>query len=61
MQNALKFNEWPIIGCLKLLRLKYRRRDKINEPFWRIGSPQKIRFPLFNLWKFQDSNKITRE
>ena len=36
----------------KFLKLKYRRGDKIIQSFCRIGSPQEIRFPLFNFRKF---------
>ena len=48
-------------GSLKLLKLKYRRGYQIIQPFCRIGSPQEIRSPLCNLWKFQKSEKGTNE
>ena len=49
------------IGSFKLLKLKYRRGDQIIQPFCRIGSPQEIRSPLFNLRKFQKIEKSTGE
>ena len=39
-------------SSLNFLKLKYRRGDQITQLFCRIGSPQEIRCPLFNLWKF---------
>ena len=46
-------------GSFKLLKLKYRRGDKITELFCRIGSPEEIRFLLFNLKKFRKAEKST--
>ena len=46
---------------LKFLELKYRMGDEIIQPFWRIGSHQQIRSPLFNLRKFQKIEKSTGE
>ena len=48
------------LGSLKLLKFKYRSRDKI-QPFCRIDSPQESRFPLFNFWKFEKSEKSTEK
>ena len=48
-------------GSLQLLKLKYRRGDQIIQPFCRIGSPQEIRSPLFNLRKFEKTEKSTVE
>ena len=48
-------------GSFKLLKLKYRRGDQIIQTFWRIGSPQEIRSPLFNLMNFQKPEKNTAE
>ena len=48
---------WP----LKLLKLKYRKRDQAIQLFYRIGCPQVIRSPLFNLLKFEKSEKSTPE
>ena len=46
-------------GSLKFLKLKYRRGDQRIQPFCRIGSPQEIRSPLFNLRKFEKTEKST--
>ena len=44
---------------VKLLKLKCRRVDQIIQTFCKIGSPLKFGPPpLFNLYKFQDSEKI---
>ena len=48
-------------GSFKLLKLKCRRGDQIIQLFYRIGSPQEIRSPLFNLGKFQKPQKSTAE
>ena len=48
-------------GSLKLLKLKYRRREQIIQVFYRIGSSQEISCPGLNLWKFQKSEKGTPE
>ena len=57
---------WNVIndkefGSFKLLKLKYRRGGQIVQPFWRIGSPQEIRSPLFYLKKLQKPEKSTAE
>ena len=49
------------LGCLKFLKLKYRRGDQIIQLFCRIGSTQEIRSPLFNFTKFQKIDKSTGE
>ena len=48
-------------GFFKFLKLKYSRGDQINQPFCRIGSPQEIKSPLFNLRKFEKPEKSTTE
>ena len=48
-------------GSFKCLILKYRRGNQIIQPFCRIGSPQEIRSPLFNLRKFSKTDKSTAE
>ena len=48
-------------GSLKCLKLKKKRGDQIIQPFCRIGSPQEIRSPLFNLMNFQKAEKGTAE
>ena len=37
------------IRFLKPLKSKYRKGDQIIQPLCRIGQPQEIGFPLFNL------------
>ena len=48
-------------GSFKCLTLKYRRGDQRIQPFCRIGSPQKIISPLFNLSKFWKFDKSTAD
>ena len=48
-------------GSKKLLKLKYRRGDQITQTFCKIGSPQKLGPPLFNLQKFENPEKSTPE
>ena len=48
-------------GSFKFLKLKYRRVDQIIQPFCKSGSPQEIRFSLFNLKKFEKNEKNTAE
>ena len=48
-------------GSFKCLIWKCRRGDKIIQPFCRIGYPQEIRSPLFNLSKFWKPQKSTPE
>ena len=48
-------------GSFKFLKLKHRGGDQIIQPFCRIGSPEEIRSPLFNLTKFQKPEKNTAE
>ena len=56
--NLMNDNEF---GCFKFLKFKYRRGDQIIQLFCRIGSPQEIRSPIFNLRKFQNLHKKTSE
>ena len=49
-------NDKEFSSC-NLLKLKYRRGGQIIQAFCRRGSPQKISFPLFILWKFEKSEK----
>ena len=49
------------LGSFKFLKLKHSRGDQIIQPFCRIGCPQEIRSPLFNLTKFQNTEKSTAE
>ena len=55
LMNAKEF------GSFKFLKFKYIREVQIIQLFWRIGSPQEIRSPLFNLRKFQKLQKSTAE
>ena len=48
-------------GSFKRLILKYRRGDLIIQAFPRIGSPQELRYHLFNLKKIWKSDKSTAE
>ena len=45
------------IRSLKFFKLKYGRGNHIIYLFRRIGSPQEIRSPLFNLRKFEKTEK----
>ena len=48
-------------GSFKFLKLKYRRKDQLIQPFCTIGSPKEIRSPLLNLRNFWKSEKRTAE
>ena len=48
-------------GSLKFLKLKYSRWDQIIQSLCRIGCPQEIRSPLFNLKKFSKVVKSAAE
>ena len=48
-------------GSLKLLKLKYRRGGPNNSDFLQNWFPPEIRSPIFNLQKFQKSQKPSRE
>ena len=48
-------------GSFKFLKLKYRRGDQISQSFCKIGSPRQVKSPLFNLGKFQKTEKSTVE
>ena len=56
--NLMNYEE---IGSFKFLKFKYRRGDQIIQPFCRIGSAQELRSPLFNLRKFQKTDKTNAE
>ena len=47
--------------CVDLLKLKYRRGDKIIQPFCRNGFPQEIRSPLLNFEKSSRYDKSNAE
>ena len=61
MQNAWNLMNDEEFGSKKILNFKYKRGDQIIHTFCKIGSPGEIRSPLFNLWKFQDSEKSIPE
>ena len=48
-------------GSIKLLKFKYRRGDQIIKTFCKIRSAQEIWSRLFNLQKFEESEKSTQE
>ena len=50
-----------ILGPSNFLKLKYRRGDHIIQLFYRIGSPQEINSPLFDLRKFEKTEKSTAQ
>ena len=45
-------------GSLKFLKLKYRRVDQINQPFYRIDSPRKLGHPLVIWANFKTLRKV---
>ena len=54
----MKNKEFLSIG---LLRFKYRMGDQIIQTFWKIGSPRKLNWPLFNFHKFENPKRSTPE
>ena len=59
IQNALISNEWETIWVHKFSKIEVQNGDQITETFCKIGSPQKSGPLLFNLKKFEDSEKST--
>ena len=57
-RNPMNDGEFGSFQCLKV---KFRGRDQIIQPSCRIGSPQEISSPLFNLTKFSKTEKRTAE
>ena len=53
MQNGLKCNERRRIWADRTFKIE----NQIIQTFYKIGSPLQIRPPLFNLQKFEDSEK----
>ena len=45
-------------GSVKLLKLKYRRRNKIIQTFCKIGSPQKTGAPTLSCRNFNIPRKV---
>ena len=61
MQNALKSNEWRWIWVYKTFKIQIQKGGPNNSDFLQNWFPPEIRSPLFNLWKFQNSEKSTPE
>ena len=60
--ESLKSNEWQTIRVLQTSKIEIQvGGGQIIQPFCRIGSPQEIRTPLFNLVNFQKAEKGTVE
>ena len=47
------------ISSMKLLKTEIQKGGPDNSDFLQNSFPVEIRFPLFNLWIFQDSEKNT--
>ena len=61
MHNALQSNELRIILSHKTFKIEIQNGGPNNSDILQNWLPQEIRFPLFNLKKFQDSEKNTPE
>ena len=61
MQNALKSNEWRKIWVRKTFKIKIQKGGRNNSDFLQNWFSPEIRSSLFNLKKFQDSEKSTIE
>ena len=61
MQNTLKSNEWRKILDPKTFKIEIQKRGPNNSDFLQNWFHAENRSPLFNLWKFQDSEKNTSE
>ena len=61
MQNALKSNEWRWIWVYKTFKTEIQKGGPNNSDFLQNWFPPEISSPLFNLYKFQDSEKRTPE
>ena len=61
MQNGLKSIEWSWIWVNKTFKIEIQKGGPNNSDFLQNWFPPEIRFPLFNLSKFQDSAKSTPE
>ena len=61
MQNALKSNEQQSIWVHKTFKIEIQKGGPNNSDFLQNWFPPEIRSPLFNLQKFQDSEKSTPE
>ena len=61
MQNALKSNEWRWIWDPKTFKIEIEKNGPNNSDFLKDWFHLEISSPLFNLWKFQDSERSTPE
>ena len=61
MQNALKSSEWRRIWPYKTFKIQIQKEGPNNSDFLQNWFPPEIRSPLFNLQKFQDSEKSSTE
>ena len=61
MQNPLKSKEWRWIFLDKTFKIEIQKGGPNNSDFLLNWFPQEIRSPLFNLYKFQHSEKNNPE
>ena len=61
MQNALKSNKWRKIWVHNTFNIEIQKGGRNNSDFLQNWFPPEIRSPFFNLLKFEDSQKSTRE
>ena len=57
MQNTLKCNEWRRIWVYKTFKIEIQKGGPNNSDILQNWFLPEIRSPLFNLYKFQDSEK----
>ena len=60
-QNAWRSNEWQGIWVHQTFKIEIQNGQPNNSDLLQNWFPVKIRSPLFNLYKFQDSQKSTPE
>ena len=61
MQNALKSNEWRKVWVNKTFKIEIQKGGPNNSEILQDWFPPQIRSPLFNLYKFRDSEKSAPE
>ena len=61
MQNALKSNEWQRIWIVETFNIEIQKWRPNNLAILQDWFPGEIRSPLFNFWKFENSEKSTPE
>ena len=59
--ECLKSNEWRRVLVHKTFKIKIQTGEQIIQPFCRIGPPPQIKSTIFNMCKFQNSEKTTRK